>query len=599
MLIRISYSKGTQRIEVDGKQPLSMLYKVVKEKLNLDNFVLTKDRRENIPIPKSRKYLENDNIKHGDMIFLIEGQTMNEPELEEKKEEEQPVQSKEDEIDKILAATDGKIHRNQGPYCRHAQNGKCINCTSLEPYDEQYLEHCDPPIKFMSFHAYLRKMKGHNNGKYTQLESTNCRIKEGCTNHAAWPQGICSKCQPAAVTLDIQKYRHVDNIMFENAGIMNDFLDFWRQTGCQRIGILMGYHTTFDQSPLGIKAVICAIYEPNQNSGSTNVNFVTTDNGALGPSSIISPQVMEVSKDLRLRPIGWIFTDLKVENANLGTVKHYRGTSESYFLSAEECVTAAHLQNMFPNPCGMSSEGTFGSKFVTIVVTGDKDNNIHCEGYQVSNQCMSLVRDNILCPTYNTPELGYIRESSNDQYVPDVLYKQKDKYGNVVSKIGRPLPVEFLIVDMSVAFSTEEKFTFSYRSLNKNRFAIENRDSIKEVQSVENFLNYMKQFNEDQILAALSNLHILSYLRSNVSFQLQDKVEELCRFLRSRSNNEESVKAGVTEATLKEWFELINHIYAANPGPQIVAAQKWSCPHCTFFNSPSASSCEVCGLPPK
>lgn len=54
---------------------------------------------------------------------------------------------------------------------------------------------------------------------------------------------------------------------------------------------------------------------------------------------------------------------------------------------------------------------------------GDKSNQVHMEGYQVSNQCMALVRDNCLIPTKDCPELGYVRESSDKQYVPDVYYK--------------------------------------------------------------------------------------------------------------------------------------------------------------------------------
>lgn len=45
------------------------------------------------------------------------------------------------------------------------------------------------------------------------------------------------------------------------------------------------------------------------------------------------------------------------------------------------------------------------------------------EGYQVSNQCMALVRDNCLLPTKDASELGYVRESTDKQYVPDVYYK--------------------------------------------------------------------------------------------------------------------------------------------------------------------------------
>ena len=56
---------------------------------------------------------------------------------------------------------------------------------------------------------------------------------------------------------------------------------------------------------------------------------------------------------------------------------------------------------------------------------GDVSGQIHFEGYQVSNQCMALVKSKILLPTYDAPELGYIKETSSEQYVPDVYYKVK------------------------------------------------------------------------------------------------------------------------------------------------------------------------------
>lgn len=40
--------------------------------------------------------------------------------------------------------------------CRHGIRGQCVHCSSLEPFDENYLtEH---NIKHMSFHSYLRKL---------------------------------------------------------------------------------------------------------------------------------------------------------------------------------------------------------------------------------------------------------------------------------------------------------------------------------------------------------------------------------------------------------------------------------------------------------
>lgn len=92
-------------------------------------------------------------------------------------------------------------------------------------------------------------------------------------------------------------------------------------------------------------------------------------------------------------------------------------------MSANEVIMAGHLQTQHPNPCRLSPTGYYGSKFVTVCVTGDSQNQVHMEGYQVSNQCMALVRDNCLIPTKDAPELGYIRESSSEQYVPDVFYK--------------------------------------------------------------------------------------------------------------------------------------------------------------------------------
>ncbi|KAK2112355.1 hypothetical protein P7K49_012102 [Saguinus oedipus] len=184
----------------------------------------------------------------------------------------------------------------------------------------------------------------------------------------------------------------------------------------------------------------------------------------------------------RQRQVGWIFTDLVSEDTRKGTVRYSRN-KDTYFLSSEECITAGDFQNKHPNMCRLSPDGHFGSKFVTAVATvflealmewrlgeedivdcvegeameelgsnvclqlcGDTststlrrlvasalcgghlgfsgpDNQVHFEGYQVSNQCMALVRDECLLPCKDAPELGYAKESSSEQYVPDVFYK--------------------------------------------------------------------------------------------------------------------------------------------------------------------------------
>ena len=68
---------------------------------------------------------------------------------------------------------------------------------------------------------------------------------------------------------------------------------------------------------------------------------------------------------------------------------------------------------------------------------------------QVSNQCQSLVRDDCLIPTLDAPELGYIKESSSKQYIPDVFYK-----------VSRPHP--FVMYTYTLTYSV---YTFVYNAL--------------------------------------------------------------------------------------------------------------------------------------
>jgi nuclear protein localization protein 4 homolog len=64
----------------------------------------------------------------------------------------------------------------------------------------------------MSFHAYLKSINKANkqlNTKFVPpLEEPDFRVKTHCSGgHAPWPEGICTKCQPSAVTLALQVRR--------------------------------------------------------------------------------------------------------------------------------------------------------------------------------------------------------------------------------------------------------------------------------------------------------------------------------------------------------------------------------------------------------
>jgi nuclear protein localization protein 4 homolog len=274
----------------------------------------------------------------------------------------QPPPVTEDPVDVELFKLDGRIERKKDPnLCRHTNNSRCVHCSSLEPYDENYLK--EQKIKHLSFHSYLRKAtSGMSAGKFVAFEDINCKIKPGCHDHLPYPKGICSKCQPSAITLNRQIYRHVDNVMFENNGIVDEFLNYWRVTGHQRIGFLYGAHEVNPDVPLGIRARIVAIYEPPQESTKNSVKLLEDENDG---------EVQEMAALLGLKKLGWIFTDLLNHETLSGKVKHLRGI-DTFFLTAKECILAGHFQNLHPNPCRYSSNGFFGSKFVTICVTGER-----------------------------------------------------------------------------------------------------------------------------------------------------------------------------------------------------------------------------------
>uniref|UniRef100_A0A914Q2A0 Nuclear pore localisation protein NPL4 C-terminal domain-containing protein n=1 Tax=Panagrolaimus davidi TaxID=227884 RepID=A0A914Q2A0_9BILA len=96
---------------------------------------------------------------------------------------------------------------------------------------------------------------------------------------------------------------------------------------------------------------------------------------------------------------------------------------ESFLLSAAECITAGALQSKYKNHTKYCTNGIIGSKFVTVVASGDKSDHINFSGYQVSNQCTSMVEADILVPADYT-ELANVGDKPLHvkHYVTDVQF---------------------------------------------------------------------------------------------------------------------------------------------------------------------------------
>ncbi|XP_044152368.1 nuclear protein localization protein 4 homolog [Bufo gargarizans] len=605
MIIRIQSPEGVKRISASNRETAATFLKKIAKEFGFRNngfsVYLNRNRTGEIS-PSQNKSLNLLKIKHGDMLFLFPssaaGPSSEVMDTSAVAQSSRPASTPlvvEDDIDQYLNKQEGKIYRNRDPQlCRHGPLGKCVHCVPLEPFDEDYLNHLEPPVKHMSFHAYIRKLTGGaDKGKFVALENISCKIKSGCEGHSPWPEGICTKCQPSAITLNRQKYRHVDNIMFENHTIADRFLDFWRKTGNQRIGYLYGRYTEHKDIPLGIRAEVAAIYEPPQ-VGTQNSLELLDD-----PKAKV---VDEIAAKLGLRKVGWIFTDLVSEDTRKGTVRYSRN-KDSYFLSAEECFTAGFFQNQHPNLCRLSPDGHFGSKFVTVMATGGPDNQVHFEGYQVSNQCMALVRDECLLPCRDAPELGYAKESSSEQYIPDVFYKDIDKFGNEITQLARPLPVEYLIIDVTTTFPKDPVYTFSTSS---NLFPIENRESLGETQDFHSLATYLSQNPSSIFLEIISDFHLLLFLVTNEVMPLQDSISLLLDAVRTRNEDlAQTWKKSEQWATIEQLCSTVGvqpselHDYGAIGGSTHAASSTamWSCQHCTFMNQAGTDHCEMCRLP--
>ncbi|XP_055635839.1 nuclear protein localization protein 4 homolog [Toxorhynchites rutilus septentrionalis] len=628
IMLRVQSADGTKRVELYSTSTLRELYELIHSTFAYQDygFALFKERNGTKELVSSRSQtIKAAGLKHGDMIYMknISGpSTSREPERSSSvasnasnssssfngatgfSREATPSTSfaaaalvalnGEDSVDVELYKQDGQIQRKRDEkLCRHNSNGCCVHCSPLEPWDENYLK--EQKIKHFSFHSYLKKLtSGVDRGKFVALEDLNCKIKSGCRDHPPWPKGICSKCQPSAITLNRQTYRHVDNVMFENTGIVERFLNYWRTTGHQRIGMLIGSYEVHPDVPLGIRARVAAIYEPPQESNRDSIRLLHDEHEA---------EVDELAHQLGLRRVGWIFTDLLAENAAAGTVKQLRGI-KTHFLTAQECILAGHLQNKYPNRCKHASNGYFGSKLVTVCVTGDDKKQVHMEGYAVSAQCMALVRDNCLLPTKDAPELGYIRESSDKQYVPDVYYKEKDVYGNEVQRLGRPLPVEYLLVDVPASTPVVPLFTFHERKDVSQYFPVENRLIDGHIQEFSALSDYLGKSRSMDFLEAMSDFHLLLHLYRMDMLPLRSKMGPLLEAVRNKDKvSANEWKNQEVWRTLEELISASTHHDESSMSSDVEfvsageAEQNWTCSHCTFINSRELPTCEMCNLP--
>lgn len=395
---------------------------------------------------------------------------------------------------------DDKIKRNMGILCNHDKNATCINCLPLDVFDKNYYN--ENNIKYLSFNAYLKKVKEKDITCECKEKCNCIRVRPLMPQEYRFIDHVQLHCKNqieefiggyrsslrqriAFLIGKVDDYemvplgRKVDVMFIYEIGqenypdgvvICDEVMHVLKmiadeQNEVKKMGRRIGDRDESDEKERIIGALIeeykmylnaCEekeesfdIIERSESSHEEDLKYgkfkkETKEKENMFKSttffnndffdlqsvkemdkkqkenlkSVLALRILLKKHDLRI--VGILYTDLQKQ-------------PRKEFLCPLEAIFISELQLMFSR----NVNGFLYTDFVTLLLS-KVENDIELFEYQISEQCMCLVKNQMLKPAKD------VLISNCELY-----YFEKDEYGNVVRKTGYEVPVDFFIVKLT------------------------------------------------------------------------------------------------------------------------------------------------------
>lgn len=293
-----------------------------------------------------------------------------------------------------------KIYKNENT-CTHDPQAICPNCATLDPYERLQRKDTKVDVKYLSHESYREMLK--NTGK---AEPEYDYRRKKCSDHSENAQ--CSRCMEKAITLVPQVYRPIDYVEFDNKICVEEFIQKWRNSSRQQVGLLVGKTCSHKPLPKAKKVVVSGIWEVTQERYPDGVALQGL------PSKFICDE---------LRIVGVIYTDIFKRDSELYSYK----VDRNYIISAVELNFIHEIQAQIGE-----------EEFVGICVRPNAEREIILECFMLSEQFKALM---------NVYALELTTEPAYFYTKRPIRYMIRNEYDKVVPKDESSLiPVDYFIV---------------------------------------------------------------------------------------------------------------------------------------------------------